>query len=176
MPTRAVPLLHAQTTESALSFLLMHHVLREVRGNDGRSRWFCATIAPLSPARKHVSCTTAHSTTKLYPTTVTWLLYQQSALRLYGVHLIICCRRGSPEQQTCVAVFADSCAKSQLCNAIGSATGTCIYPISAGSICSIATPGKLSKASSCCVVSLTVAWMTCRRNLDLAAKGSLLNM
>jgi len=78
--------------------------------------------------------------------------------------------------QTCVAVFADSCANSQLCNAIGSATGTCVYPISAGSICSSTTPGKLSKASSRCVGLLTAARIRCCRNLNLAAKGGLLNM
>ena len=78
--------------------------------------------------------------------------------------------------QNCVAIFADSCANSQLCNAIGSATGTCIYPISAGSVCSTATPGKLSKAICCCVGSLTVARMRCCRNYELAAKGGLLDM
>ena len=174
LPTRAVPLLHAQTTESALSFLLTPHVLREVDGTDSPSCWLSATMPLLSPACKHVSCAT---TTKLYPTTVAWLLYRQSLTNLEAVWYVF--SNLLPVRFTlyhsCVAVFADSCAY-QLCNAVGSATGTCVAPISAGSICSSSTPGKLSRPSSRCVGLLTVARHRCCRHFDLAANGGLLSM
>ena len=88
LPTRAVPLLRVQTVESALSFLLMHHVLREVRGTDGPSRSLPLLLRSLQHASMcHVQPFTVLQicTQQLSITTVAWLHDQQSTLRLYGV-------------------------------------------------------------------------------------------